>query len=127
MFYQLASETVPRLQMLHDSGVPEQFSMDRLLFKLARYEKTPIETLEYVLPQLDLVVEREIRERQELEEAGLHATERMCLYDDDVMTSSKRRHKYVNPEPEDNVCDVSKRICYLSMVSLFLFRSLCSE
>lgn len=42
--------------MLHDSGVPEQFSMDRLLFKLARYEKTANEVLEYVLPQLEQVV-----------------------------------------------------------------------
>ena len=62
--------------------------------------------------------EREVRERQELEEAGLTAAERMCLYDDDiVMTSSKKRHKYESTESEDNICDVSKKICYISMVS----------
>ena len=61
--------------------------------------------------------EREVRERQDLVDVGLSASERMCIYDEDRGTPSKKRHKYDTPDGEENVCDRSKKICYLSMVS----------
>ncbi|XP_053402406.1 protein Jumonji-like isoform X2 [Mercenaria mercenaria] len=87
----------------------ELFSMDAMLVFLARDSTTQDTTLALLLPYLEKVVEREISERKKLFEAGLKETEQ--LHDKLEKPSQK-----CDVLEEIIICDVSNKICYLSMV-----------
>lgn len=87
----------------------ESFSMDAMLVFLAQDPSTPDTTLSLVLPHLQAVVEREISERNALFSAGLKDSERLH----DKLTKSAQKTEVLE---EIVICDVSNKICYLSMV-----------
>ncbi|KAL4235349.1 Jumonji and AT-rich interaction domain containing 2 [Mactra antiquata] len=87
----------------------ELFSMDAMLVFLARDQSTPDTTLALLLPYLEKVVEREITERKKLFEAGLKDTEQLA----DKLEKSTQKNDVLE---EIIICDVSNKICYLSMV-----------
>ncbi|XP_060569811.1 protein Jumonji-like isoform X6 [Ruditapes philippinarum] len=94
------------LGMNHDI---ELFSMDAMLVFLARDSTTQDTTLALLLPYLEKVVEREITERKKLFEAGLKETEQ--LHD-----KLEKQAQKTDVLEEIIICDVSNKICYLSMV-----------
>lgn len=94
------------LEVNHDV---ELFSMDAMLVFLARDISTPDTTLALLLPYLEKVVDREIVERRKLMEAGLKETERLH----DKLEKPSPRCEVLE---EIVICDVSNKICYLSMV-----------
>ncbi|XP_052817245.1 protein Jumonji-like isoform X2 [Mya arenaria] len=91
----------------HDS---EMFSMDALLVFLARDPTTPDTTLALLLPFLERVVDREIKERRELSEAGLKESEQL------KEKNPAKHSPKADVLEEIVICDVSNKICYLSMV-----------
>ncbi|KAL3860127.1 hypothetical protein ACJMK2_010292 [Sinanodonta woodiana] len=88
---------------------PEQFSMDAMLVFLARDPASSKCCLSLILPYLEQVVKKELEQRQQLTEAGLKSSERI------QPKVTKTGHKTDILE-EIHICDVSGKICYLSMV-----------
>ncbi|KAK3603867.1 hypothetical protein CHS0354_042875 [Potamilus streckersoni] len=88
---------------------PEQFSMDAMLVFLARDPASSKSCLPLILPYLEQVVKKELEQRQQLIEAGLKSSERI------QPKVTKTGHKTDILE-EIHICDVSGKICYLSMV-----------
>ncbi|XP_033754420.1 protein Jumonji-like isoform X2 [Pecten maximus] len=97
-------------KMLNDSFEPEMFSMDELLTRIAEDPATPEDVLASVLPWLQKVIERELDNRQQLFEAGLKSSKRMCT------TGNLPSRGACQVEEIITTCDVSKKICYLSLV-----------
>jgi hypothetical protein len=67
--------------------------------------------------------EEELHYRHQLQSAGLKRSDRMCVIDEPVQMSWKKRRTMDTSDEEDNVCEVSKKICYISMVSSHYSRS----
>ena len=59
--------------------------------------------------------ESEIEYRRKLRELGLKKGEKMTTLEDVTPTKGKRSHEV--QIVEENRCEVSKKLCYLSMVS----------
>ncbi|OWF35207.1 protein Jumonji-like isoform X4 [Mizuhopecten yessoensis] len=98
---------------LNDSFEPEMFSMDELLTRIAEDPATPIDVLAAVLPWLQKIIDRELESRQVLFEAGLKSSKRMCTSGNLPHISSRGACQV---EEIITMCDVSKKICYLSLV-----------
>ncbi|CAH1780364.1 unnamed protein product [Owenia fusiformis] len=100
-------------KLLKDSCERELFSMSRLLFNLARNEKTSTDLLKLILPLLQSIIEEEVKLRKELAFHGLKDRERMGTINENPSPSAKWRR---GVQEEDDVCEVSKQICYSSRV-----------
>ena len=58
----------------------------------------------------------EIHLRKQLFEAGLHSAEKMSIIEDPPLTPGKRKRSMDSTEEVGNICEISKKVCYLSMV-----------
>ncbi|XP_064640231.1 protein Jumonji-like isoform X2 [Lineus longissimus] len=103
-------------KMLNESAVPEQFPYEKMLISLAKNEKVPMEVLCLLVPLLEKVVEEELHYRHQLQTAGLKRSDRMCVIDEPVQASWKKRRTMDTSEEEENICEISKKICFISMV-----------
>ncbi|XP_074646245.1 uncharacterized protein LOC141902428 isoform X2 [Tubulanus polymorphus] len=101
---------------LADASEAEKFSMDKLLYVLAKSEKTSNIILQSVLPHLESAIEDELSLRQQLREAGLKNSDQMVMLDENVYAYAKKRKNLEFMEEEDNVCKISRKICFFSMV-----------
>ncbi|XP_013389663.1 protein Jumonji isoform X1 [Lingula anatina] len=101
--------------LLSESSESQLFPVEQLFCSLVRDDRTPVDTLKLVLPELTAVIEEENSARQQLLEAGLHSWEKMEL-PDDPFPGGKRKKSFETLEEEDNVCEICKKICYFSMV-----------
>ncbi|XP_069112657.1 LOW QUALITY PROTEIN: protein Jumonji-like [Argopecten irradians] len=95
---------------LNDNFEPELFSMDELLTRIAEDLATPVDILAAVFPWLQKVIEQELNLRQQLFDAGLKSSKRMCT------TGNLPSRGACQVEEIVTTCDVSKKICYLSLV-----------
>ncbi|XP_060074204.1 protein Jumonji-like isoform X2 [Ylistrum balloti] len=98
---------------LNDSFETEMFSMDELLTRIAEDPTTPVGVLASMLPWLQKVIDRELNNRQQLFDAGLKSSKRMCTSGNLPHASSRGACQV---EEIITTCDVSKKICYLSLV-----------
>lgn len=102
---------------LHRSKERELFSMDELLCNMVQDTNLCIADLEIAFPAFQHLIEEELHLRKLLQEAGLKASKKMCTPELPSRCSPSHSRKSTSDTEEIvAVCDISKRICYLSLV-----------
>ncbi|ESO86517.1 hypothetical protein LOTGIDRAFT_235330 [Lottia gigantea] len=103
-------------QDLNGSFERELFSMDALLYNLCTSDSTDKDVLSVAFDYLEKIITEEISLRRQVYDNGLKIFERMAICDDIMMSTYPRKRQQDLLECDENICDISKKICYLSMV-----------
>uniref|UniRef100_A0A8C5PSP6 Protein Jumonji n=1 Tax=Leptobrachium leishanense TaxID=445787 RepID=A0A8C5PSP6_9ANUR len=100
--------------------IAKPFSMEKLLYQIATAEakKENGPTLDAISALLGELRDTELRQRQELFEAGLLSTARYGSHDTSISTldGKKKPRKWLQFESSERRCQVCQHLCYLSMV-----------
>ncbi|KAM4704737.1 protein Jumonji isoform 2-T2 [Rhinophrynus dorsalis] len=123
----LQANGTPGLQMLESNvmemkrrHIAKPFSMEKLLYQIATAEakKENSPTLSIISTLLGELRDTELRQRQELFEAGLHSSARYGSHDTSSLSldGKKKHRKWLQFETSERRCQICQHLCYLSMV-----------
>ncbi|TRY94328.1 hypothetical protein DNTS_016633 [Danionella cerebrum] len=100
--------------------IAKPFSMEKLLYQIAtteakRENKLMLSTISSLLKDLRNI---EMKQRQELYEAGLLSSARYCSHDTSQSPADTRKkaRKWLSLESSERRCQMCQHLCYLSMV-----------
>ncbi|KAE8597988.1 hypothetical protein XENTR_v10016669 [Xenopus tropicalis] len=100
--------------------IAKPFSMEKLLYQIATAEakKENSPTLSVISTLLRELRDTELRQRQQLFEAGLHSSARYGSHDigSSSLDGKKRPRKWLQLETSERRCQICQHLCYLSMV-----------
>ncbi|KAG8442363.1 hypothetical protein GDO86_011236 [Hymenochirus boettgeri] len=100
--------------------IAKPFSMEKLLYQIATAEakKENSPTLDVISALLRELRDTELRQRQELFEAGLHSSARYGSLDTSfpALDGKKKSRKWLQFETSERRCQICQHLCYLSMV-----------
>ncbi|KAK9957227.1 hypothetical protein ABG768_011491 [Culter alburnus] len=100
--------------------IAKPFSMEKLLYQIAtaeakRENRLVLSTISSLLKDLRNI---EMKQRQELYEAGLLSSARYCTHDNNQSPADTRKkpRKWLALESSERRCQMCQHLCYLSMV-----------
>uniref|UniRef100_A0A671P4C9 Protein Jumonji n=1 Tax=Sinocyclocheilus anshuiensis TaxID=1608454 RepID=A0A671P4C9_9TELE len=100
--------------------IAKPFSMEKLLYQIAtaeakRENRLVLSTISSLLKDLRNI---EMKQRQDLYEAGLHSSARYCTHDNNPSPADTRKkpRKWLALESSERRCQTCQHLCYLSMV-----------
>ncbi|CAH2284392.1 Jumonji isoform X1 [Pelobates cultripes] len=100
--------------------IAKPFSMEKLLYQIATAEakKENSPSLSVISSLLGELRDTELRQRQELFEAGLLSSARYGSHDTSISTldGKKKPRKWLQFETSERRCQICQHLCYLSMV-----------
>ncbi|XP_063779270.1 protein Jumonji isoform X1 [Pseudophryne corroboree] len=100
--------------------IAKPFSMEKLLYQIATAEakKENSPTLSIISSLLGELRDTELRQRNELFEAGLHSSARYGSHDtsNSTLDWKKKPRKWLQFETSERRCQICQHLCYLSMV-----------
>ncbi|XP_064409508.1 protein Jumonji isoform X1 [Latimeria chalumnae] len=100
--------------------IAKPFSMEKLLYQIAMAEvkRENGQTLSTIASLLEELRNIELKQRQQLFEAGLHSSARYGSHDNNQagMDGKKKPRKWLPIETSERRCQMCQHLCYLSMV-----------
>ncbi|XP_053570736.1 LOW QUALITY PROTEIN: protein Jumonji [Bombina bombina] len=100
--------------------IAKPFSMEKLLYQIATAEakKENSPSLSVISTLLGELRDTELRQRQQLFEAGLHSSARYGSHDTNSLSldGRKKPRKWLQFETSERRCQICQHLCYLSMV-----------
>uniref|UniRef100_A0A4W3J9K2 Protein Jumonji n=1 Tax=Callorhinchus milii TaxID=7868 RepID=A0A4W3J9K2_CALMI len=100
--------------------IANAFSMEKLLYLMATAEskRESGSKLSHISSLLKELRDSELKQRQQLFEAGLHSSARYGSHDShlSMMDMKKKPRKWLASETSERRCQICQQLCYLSMV-----------
>ncbi|XP_048752337.2 protein Jumonji-like isoform X2 [Ostrea edulis] len=110
---QLGFQTAETLQMCQE---PELFSMDELICQIMEDTASPPDLLKLSIPAFEQIIHRELSHRKLLSEHGVTQSKRMATPTNTRLSQSASRRASIDAEESTTRCEITKKICYLSLL-----------
>nr|XP_034335792.1 protein Jumonji-like isoform X1 [Crassostrea gigas] len=110
---QLGLKTATTLQMCKE---PELFSMDELICQIMEDTTASSDLLRTIIPYYEQILQRELSHRRMLSDLGVTLGRRMATPTHTRLSQSASRRASLDSEEVTTRCEVTKKICYLSLL-----------
>lgn len=101
---------------IRGSCEPSMFSWEKLLICIASDQRSNIDVLKQILPDIEILVTHEKQMREKLEKLGLITLERLPLPE-----NNGKRKKKLQDDDGEYECEICRANLFVSMVSLKVF------